>query len=182
MNLLLIRHARAEDRRTFSLTGKSDDLRPLTADGIRRMTRAARGLRKLVPTIHMLVSSPLKRAVETAQIISDAYGDLPLVERDELAPGADPEKLIDWLGAQGRNQDGAGSDEQPICLVGHEPDLSDLLGILLADRSQQPEKIKKGSATMVSFQALPVASGGTLQWHHTAKELGSSRTRPTRRL
>ena len=182
MNLLLIRHARAEDRRIFASTGKSDDVRPLTADGIRRLTRAANGLRRLVPTIHMLVSSPLKRAVETAQIISDAYGDLSVVQRDELAPGDDPEKLIDWLAGQRDDAQTSSAQPQIICLVAHEPDLSELLGILLADRSQQPEKIKKGSATLVSFQGPPVASGGKLQWHHTAKELGSNRKRPTRRL
>jgi phosphohistidine phosphatase len=49
MKLLLIHHARAEDRETFSETGPPDSERPLTDKGIRRMKKAARGLRRLVP-------------------------------------------------------------------------------------------------------------------------------------
>src|SRR4051812_43352517 len=100
MRLLLIRHARAEDRRTFARTGKSDDQRPLTADGIRRMTKAAHGLHKLIPAIDLLATSPLRRAVETARIVAEIYEDLYFTEREELAPDADPERLIDWLAAQ----------------------------------------------------------------------------------
>src|SRR5215510_9395412 len=100
MQLLLIRHARAEDRETFAATGQPDSKRPLTGKGIRRMKKAARGLRSLVPSIDLLVSSPLRRAVETARIIADVYGGIRCIERDELAPEAAAEELIDWLAAQ----------------------------------------------------------------------------------
>jgi phosphohistidine phosphatase len=164
MNLLVVRHARAEDRETFATTGKADSERPLTAKGMRKMKEAARGLRTLVPSIDLLVSSPLRRAVETARIIGNAYGGIRTIERDELAPEAPPLQLIDWLAAQRR---------QTICVVGHEPHLSDLLSTVLADRSKQPAKLKKGSATLVRFEESSAASAGTLQWHHSAKELTS---------
>jgi phosphohistidine phosphatase len=165
MNLLVVRHARAEGRETFATTGKADSERPLTRNGIRRMKEAARGLRLLVPSIDLLVSSPFRRAVETARIIADAFGGVRSVERDELAPEGHPQQLIDWLAAQQRRK--------TICIVGHEPDLSELLAVLLADRSKQPSKLKKGSATLVRFDGSPSASSASLRWHRSARELAS---------
>src|SRR5215467_7301505 len=94
MDLLVIRHARAQEPKKFGATGQDDAARPLTAEGIRRMKKAARGLRSLVPSIDFLISSPIRRAVETAQIIAEAYGGLTITKRDELSPGADRQSLI----------------------------------------------------------------------------------------
>src|SRR5206468_1373417 len=111
MHLLVVRHARAEDRETFAATGEADSKRPLTGKGIRRMKKAARGLRSLVPKIDLLTSSPLRRAVETARIIADAYGGIRFIQRDELAPGAAPRELIGWRAVQRGNR--------TACIVGH---------------------------------------------------------------
>jgi phosphohistidine phosphatase len=165
MKLLVVRHARAEDRDTFAKTGKPDAQRPLTPKGIRRMKRAARGLRTLVPTIDLLVTSPLRRAVQTARIIAEAYGGVSVVERDELVPGASPKRLIDWLAERPRTK--------TACVVGHEPDLSELLTVLLAEESEQPTKLKKGSVSLVRFEGAIAASRGMLEWYHSASELAS---------
>jgi phosphohistidine phosphatase len=165
MLLLLVRHALAEDRKTFAATGQPDSERPLTDKGIRRMKKAARGLRSLVPSISLLVSSPFCRAVETAQIIADVYGPTRYIKRDELAPAAAPQKLIDWLAAQ--TKDGT------ACVVGHEPDLSELLAFLLADKSERPAKLKKGSAALLRFSGPVAASKGRLQWYRSARDLAS---------
>jgi phosphohistidine phosphatase len=164
MQLLLVRHAPAEDRETFAATGQPDSNRPLTDKGIRRMKKAARGLRSLVPLISLLVSSPFRRAVETAQIIADVYG-IRSRKRDELAPAVAPQHLIDWLAAQ--PEDGI------ACVVGHEPDLSELLAILLADKSERPAKLKKGSAVLLEFAQPVAASAGELQWYRSARDLAS---------
>src|SRR2546423_15723817 len=119
MQLLVVRHARAEDRETFAAMSQPDAERPLTAKGIRRMRKAARGLHTLMPSIDLLVTSPLRRTVETARIIADLYGGIPCIERDELAAGASSEHLIEWLAAQ--------KQHKITCIVGHEPDLSELL-------------------------------------------------------
>ena len=165
MDLLVVRHARAEDRDDFAETGEPDSKRPLTAKGIRRMTKAARGLRRLVPAIGVLASSPLRRAAQTAKILSAAYDDIEWVERDELSPGVTPVRLIGWLAARR----GRGT----VCVVGHEPDLSRLLAILLTRNSDRPRKLKKGSATLLRFAGPPAAREGELQWHRTAKELAA---------
>jgi len=165
MQLLVVRHARTEDRETFADSGKPDSERSLTAKGIRKMKSAARGLRARVPSIDLLVSSPLRRAVETARIIADVHGGIRIIERDELAPGAAPEQLIEWLGSQPANG--------PACIVGHEPDLSELLGVLLSNPAQNPRKLKKGSATLLEFAGPVVESGGRLLWHNSAADLAS---------
>jgi phosphohistidine phosphatase len=165
MNLLLVRHARAEDRERFTGTGQPDSKRPLTAKGIRRMKNAARGLRGLVPSIDLLASSSLRRALETAKILAEEYGGIECVQRAELAPGGVAEELIDWLAKQ--------KDVETACLVGHEPDLSDLLAALLADPSAGPAKLKKGSVTLIEFPGPVAAAAGHLRWHRSAKDLAA---------
>jgi len=165
MDLLIIRHARAKDRDQFAATGQPDSERPLTAKGIRRMIKAARGLRLLLPSIDVLVSSPLQRAVETAQVLSDAYGGMPFIQSGELAPDVGVGRVIDWLASQ--------RPQSVLCIIGHEPDLGELLKSLILDPSKVPATLKKGSATLVRFTG-PVASGrGVLQWDYTAKALAS---------
>jgi phosphohistidine phosphatase len=166
MQLLVIRHGRAEDREAFATAGRPDAQRPLTPKGIRRMKKAARGLRLLTPHIDLLASSRLTRAAETAQIVADAYGGMERKERGELAPGASAEQLINWLADQ--------ANENTVCIVGHEPDLSGLLDMLLAAESKRPRKLKKGSATLVQFGAEVARSAGTVKWHRTARELASA--------
>ena len=63
--------------------------------------------------------------------MADLYGDIPCIERDELAPGASSEHLIDWLAAQ--------KQQKITCIVGHEPDLSELLEVLVVEKSGQPQ-------------------------------------------
>ena len=73
MRLLIVRHAIAEDRVAFAATGKDDDERPLTEEGRSRMEQGARGLRQLVPALDLVATSPLVRAVQTAEILAGAY-------------------------------------------------------------------------------------------------------------
>ncbi|HEX7242015.1 MAG TPA: histidine phosphatase family protein, partial [Longimicrobiaceae bacterium] len=97
MQLLVVRHAIAEDREEFARTGADDSLRPLTPEGRRRMRRAARGLRRLVPRLGLLASSPLTRAAQTAQILAEAYGGTETATFPELEPGSHPAALVDRL-------------------------------------------------------------------------------------
>src|SRR5690349_23208472 len=73
MNLLVIRHAIAEDKENFAATGRSDDQRPLTDAGRTKMRRGTQGLRTLIGKVAMLASSPLVRARETAEIRSEEH-------------------------------------------------------------------------------------------------------------
>ena len=113
MRLLVVRHAIAEDRAEFATRHKDDAARPLTPDGRRKMERAAVGLRELVPQIDLLAASPLKRALETAEILAAAYNDVRVERIAELAPGAGVERVIGWLAGQ--------HARGTIAAVGHEP-------------------------------------------------------------
>src|SRR6187455_763171 len=99
MNVLVIRHAIAEDRKDFARRSKGadDGLRPLTKDGRRKMRSAARGLACLVPTVDVLASSGLKRAQQTAAIVGVHYPKSKGVRLAELSPNKQVKQLLTWL-------------------------------------------------------------------------------------
>ena len=160
MELLLVRHGIAEDAERPGPA--ADALRGLTSAGKQRMKEAAAGLRELVPAVSCVATSPLRRSVETAKILAGAYR-VEVEEVDALAPGKDPRALLRWLGSRRR---AAG----PIALVGHEPHLSSLAGLLLTGRKAPFLELKKGGACLLEFR---VAKAGTarLEWLVTARAL-----------
>jgi len=72
MDLLIIRHAPAQERDEFAATGLPDEQRPLTQRGVKRMTAAGRGLMTLALPVERMVASPLVRACQTADILTSA--------------------------------------------------------------------------------------------------------------
>jgi phosphohistidine phosphatase len=121
--LLLLRHGIAEPR-----GGSGEDgLRALTQEGRDRTRRICQRLSQLGLRASTLVSSPLVRARQTADIAVEAGMAPSLLCNEALAPGADPWPLLEnwWR---------AGSDDAParLILVGHEPDLSQLACGLIA--------------------------------------------------
>ena len=155
MRLLVVRHAIAEDRETFGATGRDDASRPLTDGGKRKMNRAARGLRHLVPTIDALVASPLTRAQETAEIIREAYN----LDRVETAAELEPDRpLGDVLAGLARYSG------ELVTVVGHEPQLSRLVTYLVAGVDRSGVELKKGGACLLEFDGRLRAGGGELLW------------------
>src|SRR5688572_22782487 len=119
MKLFFLRHGIAEDPRP----GLGDSGRRLTAGGIEEMRGVGRGLRTLGLAFDAILTSPLPRARETAEIAAAALGleDRLRVE-DRLGCGcrfADLERLLRDQAPRGR-----------VLLVGHEPDMSYLVGAL----------------------------------------------------
>lgn len=167
MRLLVIRHARAESVKEFAKTGAHDDLRPLTGDGRERMRLGTAGLHRLVDEIDVLATSPLVRARETADIIAAEFDAPEIMELDELRPGAPPAAFVEWL------QD-AGAQET-IAIVGHEMHLTELVGWLLAGRTEPIVKIRKGAAVMLELRARGRRRlgprNGTLLWSLTSRQL-----------
>src|SRR5256885_15213419 len=156
MRLLVVRHAIAEDREAFAPSPKEDAARPLPPDGRRKMARAAEGLKQLVPELDPLAASPYKRALETAEIIAHAYGQ-PRVERvPELAPGVGIDRVIGWLMGQ--------SARNTVTIVGHEPDLSQLVCVLLAGSNGPFLELRKGAACLLEFPGAIGNATATLDW------------------
>ena len=161
MELLIIRHAIAEEPVT------DDAARRLTDEGRKRMRRAAKRLPALLPAIDLLATSPLIRAVETAEIVAAAYGGIAVVEAPALAPGQPPEALAQWLAS--RRVTGV------VCVVGHEPGLNVTAGWLLAGTPRALLDLKKGAACLLNCPDGAQPGAATLRWSLTPAQLRALR-------
>jgi phosphohistidine phosphatase len=162
MQLLIVRHAIAQNRLLHAATNTSDDLRPLTPKGRRRMNEVARGLRRLVPEVEMLATSPLVRAVQTAEILAEEFGGPAPVQMPILAAGSRPTDIVRWL---------TSCDVALLMLVGHEPDLSQLIGWLTNGTADSFVNLKKGAACLLECSSPPKAGACRLQWLLTPRQL-----------
>lgn len=155
MELLVIRHGVAEDREVFAATGKDDSLRPLTKDGRWKMERVARGLRRLLPSLDIVATSPFTRAAQTAKIVAAAYSDVDVERLDALTPQASPRTLVAWL----REREA----EDRVAIVGHEPHLGSLVyWLLTGDTAEDRIVLRKGGACFLTFDVKPQAGRATL--------------------
>jgi phosphohistidine phosphatase len=148
MELYFLRHGIAADE---GPADSGDAGRPLTEQGIKKMKEAARGLRRLGVRPDALLSSPLVRARQTAEIVRKAFGiESRLV--DALAPGCDMARLCNLLGEY--------RSAERVMLVGHEPDFSSLIGELTGGSRVQ---LKKGGLARVDLETIDHGAG-TLVW------------------
>ena len=154
MNLLIVRHAIAVDHGDPAYP--RDDDRPLTPDGIHKFRLAARGLKEIAPKLDRIVSSPLARARQTAEILRDALAPHIKIESTQhLINGANFGDLVAFLTALGAAN---------VALVGHNPHLSEFTAYLLGGRGATAVLYKKGAAALVSFPDAPAPGRGTLEW------------------
>jgi phosphohistidine phosphatase len=164
MNLYLMRHGIAV---TADQPGiESDSERPLSQKGLKRMRRAARGLRRLGISFDALLTSPLVRARQTAESVADTLGlEAQLEEISELAPQSSVDHLISRLT---RFQ-----DKDHVLLVGHNPLLSHAASFLIAGKKEISLEIelKKGGLCRIEIAGLPPGTPGTLHWLLTPKQL-----------
>ena len=162
MNLLIIRHGPAGNREAWEAEGKDDRLRPLTPKGKKEIRRAAAGLRRLVPELEVLATSPWTRAAETAEIVAREYGgDVEMVE--ELTSDHKPEDLLPWIQQQ--------RGKEMVAVVGHEPHLGLLAGYLLTGKSVSFVDLKKGGACLLELSDAVKPGSGVLEWLYTDREL-----------
>jgi phosphohistidine phosphatase len=163
MQLLVIRHAIAEDREVFASSGHDDSERPLTDAGRKKMERVAAGLQTIVPAIDVLSSSPYTRAMQTAQVVAEAYGIAKIETAGALVPDAEVRRFLPWI--ERRRQ------AKVVAVVGHEPHLSELVTWLLSGLAESRVALKKGGACLIEFEGQPGAGVGVLQWLMTAGQL-----------
>ena len=156
MNLYIIRHAIAVEEGTPGY--ESDSERPLTDKGRKKMRQIARGLRSLGVAFDLILSSPYVRARETAEILADVFKmKKKITFTENLIPLGNPELLI------GEITDSYSADS--IALVGHEPHLSSLVGILVAESPKMDLTLKKGGVCYLSADDLHHQDHrATLEW------------------
>lgn len=159
--IYIVRHAIAED---VSASGRDED-RALTAEGRKKMKRAARGLATLGVAPAHLLASPLVRAQQTAEVVVEALPQLAIETCDLLAPGVDERALTRLLNGSYASGD--------VMLVGHEPDLGELLSYwLTGSRGGVETRFKKGAVACIASSALPPLGKAVLEWLMTAGQLG----------
>jgi phosphohistidine phosphatase len=165
MELLVVRHAIAQDREEFAKTGLEDARRPLTEEGRRKFEKGARGLREVAGGIELLATSSLERATQTGDLIQGAWDvKLRTVRLRELEPEAEPDALLRWLRTQGRRK--------LVAVVGHEPHLSRLVEhALTGGKSSDFVDLKKGGACLLELGRSPQAGHARLRWLLTAAQL-----------
>jgi phosphohistidine phosphatase len=162
VKLLIIRHGPAGDSAAWEAEGRDDRLRPLTPQGKKQMRRAAAGVANLVQDVSLLATSPLVRAVQTAEIVADEYG-CEIVPVEALAPGHDPEEAVGWLREQ--------QPDLTVGLVGHEPHLSTLVGYLLTGKRASFINLKKGGTCLLEMTPPLQVSRGAMAWLLTPSTL-----------
>jgi len=162
MNLYLMRHGTAVAADDPTMTHDSE--RPLTGKGVRRMRRAARGLGRLDIPFDGILTSPVLRARQSAEIVAAALGlESCLEEVSGLAPESTVERLLSDLARF--------HDRQHLLLVGHEPLLSKTIGSLLCGGSGMEIDLRKGSLCRIEIDGLPPSSPAVLHWHLAPKQL-----------
>ena len=157
--LYLIRHGVAAER---GEAWPDDTKRPLTDQGVRRLRKIAAGLAEIGVTFDVMLSSPLVRARQTADIIAAGLDPHPsVILSDALSPGGAYSGVLDELAKHARRH--------RIALVGHEPGIGALTARLIGSRHSL--EFKKGAVARVDVAALPPTGAGSLHWLLTPRLL-----------
>jgi len=155
MNLYIIRHAIAVDEGASDY--ESDSERPLTDKGRKKIRQIAKSLRNLGVEFDLILSSPYVRARETAEILADVFKmKKKIVFSDNLIPMGNPELLITEVNEK--------YSVDSIALVGHEPHLSTLVGLLVAENAKIDVTLKKGGVCYLSADDLHHEHRAALEW------------------
>jgi phosphohistidine phosphatase len=162
MNLYILRHAIALDKQKWN---KADSDRPLIEEGANKFKKIAKGLRHLDLEIDWILTSPFRRAYDTAMI---AAKELKLKKKvrviKSLAPDGDPKTLVRHLALNFRSW-------ESVIVVGHDPYLSRLISILVSGSSELSLELDKGSFAKLSADSLTYGQCARLEWLLTPKIL-----------
>jgi phosphohistidine phosphatase len=162
MDVYIVRHAIAERR--DPARWPDDEKRPLTPEGVARFRNAARGLRRIVPQVDVVLTSPYTRAWQTAEILRDEAAWPPPAQCPALEAVNPPNAALDVLQSH--------SERSSVAVVGHEPYLSSLASLLISgDERALRLELKKGAVALLAFAAEPAPGAALLRWSVTPKIL-----------
>ena len=147
MILYFLRHGKAGSPRAAN-----DDERTLTAKGEAALRAAAPLWRRLNLRPDVVLSSPLPRALGTAELFCEAVGGTAIID-DRLRPGAGWGELARAMADH--------PDARRVMFVGHEPDLSSAVALLTGASSI---RMRKGGVACIEFYGVPEPGGGELAW------------------
>lgn len=152
LELYLIRHGMAAERGDEY---PDDSKRPLTSHGISALKKEAKALAYMGVDFDHIISSPLVRTKQTAEVFAQALPSKPaLTLSDSLAPAGAPAAVFQELAKHMR--------KERIAIVGHEPNLGELAARLIGARV--PLEFKKGAICRIDFEVFPPKGVGSLRW------------------
>ncbi len=155
MQIYLVRHAIAVDREDADVT--SDATRELTPEGVKKMRRNAKALRKLNVRLDAIWTSPLIRAAQTAEILA---AELAVAARVRTIDALRPDGNFDVLTAELR----LSADSPGIALVGHEPFLGEFASYLLTGSRAADIEFKKGAVACFEISDFGDPLRARLRW------------------
>lgn len=130
----------------------------LTPEGAREIEQIGEGLAVLMRAPTLVISSPHRRAVETADRVAAAFGGVPVETVDELSSGALPDAILRVVAEY------CPGDRSGIAVVGHEPDLGRFVSRALSASGRSFYSFRKGAACLLEFPAVPREGNATLEW------------------
>lgn len=162
MRLLVVRHARAWPTGT---RGVDDDKRPLTKDGAADFSKVARVLARIAPRPDLILTSPLMRARQTAEIARKAWKPRVRIGEERALTQPAAARIVRVLAGHRR--------ASLLMVVGHEPGVSTLLAHLVGAKSGSAFGFKKGGAALVETSDPRLAGSGELLWFLPPKLLSA---------
>lgn len=164
MDLLIVRHAHAEERESFAKSGKEDHLRPLVQKGRQRLEKMLEAIAPSAGSFEMVVTSPYLRAKQSAVIIASKLKCPDIIECAELVPQGPPVAFLKWLKVHAKQIN-------KVVAVGHEPQLSALTSLLLTGSEDPILEFKKAGACLLSGPGKEQLSPRQFQlrWHLSPK-------------
>jgi phosphohistidine phosphatase len=158
MYLYLIRHAIALDLDTNGLSSVEaiarDELRPLTKVGRKKMSQVADRIHKSGLNFDLIMTSPLVRARQTADIAIEHQLGTKLELSEDLKPAGN---LHDWLATWESKM--TETPLKTVALVGHEPNLSEWAELLIFGNIHHKLILKKGGIIGLKFSSSEIAIG-----------------------
>ena len=156
MEIYILRHGIAEDAKA----GAPDSARALTGEGREKLRAVLERARDAGVKPSTILTSPYKRAAQTAQIASQVLGCHRVVETEALLPDSSAKAI--WEAIVARRRDDA------LLLAGHEPLLSTAVAHLLGVPSLQID-LKKATLVRIDLAGFTGAPRGVLKWMLTPR-------------
>ena len=155
MELILLRHGKTPSTEECGV--RSDFDRSLGEQGKEQAKRAGKALVEMGLVPSRVLASPVTRARQTAERAVKGLGkDVPLEIKSWLEAGAEPEEILKNLAAY--------KDETPLLLVGHQPDLGNLAGLLVSGPQSSGIDLKPGGMLLLEIDDLAARGTAALRW------------------
>lgn len=155
MIVYFLRHASAGKK---MLNPKKDERRPLDEEGVLQTRYIGRMLAALDLQVDHIVTSPLKRAIQTASLVANELAfEKPVKPVDALRPGASHEDFLELLANFRKSE--------AIIVVGHNPTMAEFLGKTISRTGSTQIEFKKGAVAKVDVNGR----SGTLEWMVTPR-------------